>query len=87
MGRGGLRKGRELVASGYGLKLTEVPRPMTSQSLFGNDRALELEIGSGTGTLLTRESECRPDVNFVGVEYTKRYFVMMIDDFIFSDPC
>ncbi len=74
-----MRKGRELVASGYGLRLDQLPRPISSQGLFGNERPLELEIGSGTGTLLTRESECRPDVNFIGVEYTKRYWRLAAD--------
>jgi len=79
MGRGGLRKGRELAPGTFGLRLSELPRPMTGPALFGNDRPLELEIGSGTGTLLVKESLRRPEVNFVGVEYTKRYFRLAAD--------
>lgn len=52
----------------------ELTRPVTSPSLFGNDAPLELEIGSGTGTLLVTESLTRPGVNFLGVELVRRYW-------------
>lgn len=51
-----------------------LPRPATSASIFGNDAPLELEIGSGKGTFLVTESAARPDVNFLGIEYTRRYW-------------
>ncbi len=31
-------------------------------------------MGSGNGTLLTTESKARPGVNFLGIEYTRRYW-------------
>ena len=79
MGRGGLRRGKPLTFEGFGLLTDELPRPVTSASLFGNDRPLELEIGSGTGTFLLKEAERRPEVNFLGIEYTKRYFRLAAD--------
>jgi tRNA (guanine-N7-)-methyltransferase len=48
-------------------------------ALFGNDRALELEIGSGKGTFLLAESGARPEVNFLGIEYARRYWVFAAD--------
>ena len=74
MPRGGMRRGRELSFEGFGLAPSDVPRPATSQSLFGNDAPLELEVGSGKGTLLVTESKARPEVNFLGIEYARRYW-------------
>jgi tRNA (guanine-N7-)-methyltransferase len=48
-------------------------------TLFGNDRPLELEIGSGKGTFLLAESGARPDVNFLGIEYARRYWIFAAD--------
>ena len=79
MGRGGLRAGKVLEHRGFGLSQEDLPRSVQSTSLFGNDRTLELEIGSGTGTLLVRESLARPEVNFVGVEHARRYWRLAAD--------
>jgi tRNA (guanine-N7-)-methyltransferase len=56
-----------------------MPRPATGAALFGNDRPLELEIGSGKGTFLLAESGARPDVNFIGLEYALRYWIFAAD--------
>ena len=74
MARGGVRRGRDIVLDGFGLLPEELPGPLTSASLFGNDAPLELEVGSGKGTLLVTESKARPDVNFLGIEYQRRYW-------------
>lgn len=63
-----------MVPEGFGLTLDELPRPVTSGSLFGNGAPLELEVGSGKGTFLITESRVRPEVNFLGIEYARRYW-------------
>lgn len=63
----------------HGLTLSTVPRPVTGKALFGNDRPLELEIGSGKGTFLLGESGARPEVNFLGIEYARRYWIFAAD--------
>lgn len=73
MGRGGA-VGRKLETGPFGLLRQETPRPATSASLFGNDRPLELEVGSGKGTFLVSESKLRPETNFLGIEYARRYW-------------
>jgi len=74
-----MRHGRPLVLDGFGLELSDVPRPATSAALFGNEAPLELEIGSGKGTFLVSESERRPDVNFLGIEYQRPYWRFAAD--------
>jgi tRNA (guanine-N7-)-methyltransferase len=76
-GRGGARRLRE--PGNCGLTLEAVPRPATSATLFGNDRPLELEVGSGKGTFLVTESRRRPEVNFLGIEYARRYWIFAAD--------
>jgi tRNA (guanine-N7-)-methyltransferase len=61
------------------LTLSAAPRPATSRSLFGNDRPLELELGPGKGTFLLAESLARPEVNFLGIEYARRYWIFAAD--------
>ena len=73
------RRRRERIPGEHGLTPETTPRPATSKALFGNDRPLELEIGSGKGTFLLAESGARPDVNFVGIEYARRYWIFAAD--------
>jgi tRNA (guanine-N7-)-methyltransferase len=56
-----------------------MPRPATSASIFGNDCPLELEVGSGKGTFLISEAKLRPEVNFLGIEYARRYWRFAAD--------
>jgi tRNA (guanine-N7-)-methyltransferase len=76
-GRGGGR--RERIPGEQGLIAETAPRPSTSATLFGNERPLELEIGSGKGTFLLAESGARPEVNFLGIEYARRYWIFAAD--------
>jgi len=41
--------------------------------LFGNLRPVEVEVGVGKGRFLLRESEARPDVNFLGLEWSLKH--------------
>jgi tRNA (guanine-N7-)-methyltransferase len=61
------------------LTLASAPKPASSESLFGNDRPLELEVGSGKGTFLVFESLRRPGINFLGIEYARRYWLAAAD--------
>lgn len=42
--------------------------PIDAQSLFGEDRPLELEIGFGAGEHLAAQAAARPDHGFIGCE-------------------
>ena len=45
-----------------------LPRPVCWAQVFGNDRPLDVEIGSGNGEYLARLSVENPHVNYVGFE-------------------
>ncbi len=51
----------------------QLPPVITSQTLFGNDQPLELEIGSGKGLFMETASGNRPQRNFLGVEIAHKY--------------
>jgi tRNA (guanine-N7-)-methyltransferase len=51
----------------------ELPGEITSPSLFGNQRPLEIEVGSGKGLFLATASGARPDHNFLGIEIARPY--------------
>src|SRR5262245_1044411 len=76
-GRGRRRTPREPGA--HGLTPEAIPRPVTAAGVFGNDHPLELEIGSGKGTFLLAESFARPETNFLGIEYARRYWIFAAD--------
>jgi tRNA (guanine-N7-)-methyltransferase len=52
---------------------SSTPMAIDWPSVFGNDRPVELEIGSGKGGFLLTAAQARPDVNFVGVEIERKY--------------
>jgi tRNA (guanine-N7-)-methyltransferase len=51
----------------------ELPPVLTSESLFGDRRPLEIEIGSGKGLFLATASVARPEHHFVGIEIVAKY--------------
>ena len=55
------------------------PKPICFAAIFGNDRPVELEIGSGKGGFLLEQSRAHEDRNFVGVEWANRYFKFAAD--------
>jgi tRNA (guanine-N7-)-methyltransferase len=47
--------------------------PLDWREVFGDDRPVELEVGSGKGLFLVNAATSRPDRNFVGIELAKKY--------------
>jgi tRNA (guanine-N7-)-methyltransferase len=59
--------------SGLYCEKEDLPETISSESLFGNNRPLEIEIGSGKGLFLAAESIANPDRNFFGIEIIDKY--------------
>ena len=64
---------RELIVEPVGVELDALPKPIDWATLFGNDRRVEMEIGCGKGTFITRQAMARKDVNFFGIEWARFY--------------
>jgi tRNA (guanine-N7-)-methyltransferase len=47
--------------------------PFDFRSLFGNEGPVELEIGVGKGRFLLGQAAARPEVNFLGIEWSLKY--------------
>ena len=62
-------------ASPFLLDLNGVEGPLSWPAVFGDDRPVELEIGSGKGLFLQNAATLRPGHHFVGVEISRKYAV------------
>ncbi len=40
---------------------------------FGNDKPVDIEIGTGKGRFILSESLKRPDINFLGIEWSRKW--------------
>jgi tRNA (guanine-N7-)-methyltransferase len=69
-----MQTNRDLVVEPIGLDVDKLPKPVRWPELFGNDRSVELEIGSGKGTFLTDQAKARPEVNFFGIEWANFFW-------------
>jgi tRNA (guanine-N7-)-methyltransferase len=47
--------------------------PIDWTRLFGNDRPIELEVGSGKGLFLVNSAMANPAHNFLGIELSRKY--------------
>jgi tRNA (guanine-N7-)-methyltransferase len=47
--------------------------------IFGNDRPVEVEIGSGKGGFLIQAAARRPEHNFLGIEYVGKFAMYVAD--------
>lgn len=74
MPRGQLpKRDPSLVLDAHLREADQLPESLTSETLFGNDKPLEFEIGSGKGLFIQNAATARPHHNFVGVEIAKMY--------------
>ena len=44
------------------------------EDVFGNDRSVEIEVGSGKGKFLKESAQRNPEINYVGIERASKYF-------------
>ncbi|AMX82566.1 tRNA (guanine-N7)-methyltransferase [Geobacillus subterraneus] len=63
-----------------------IPDPETKRGrwheLFGNDRPIHIEIGTGKGKFITEMARLHPDVNFIGIELYPSVLVSALDKLI-----
>jgi tRNA (guanine-N7-)-methyltransferase len=59
--------------SPYTVEYPSLTPPIAWPEIFGNDRPVELEIGSGKGLFLANAATANPGHNFLGIELAKKY--------------
>jgi tRNA (guanine-N7-)-methyltransferase len=60
-------------ATPYTLDYPTLSQPVAWPDLFGNDRPVEIEIGSGKGLFLANAAQRTLEHNFLGIEMAKKY--------------
>lgn len=85
-----LSHGKTMDAGDVGIALDALPSlgatPQTSRldlrawfDAAVRDQPLELEIGSGKGTFLVQQAQLQPQVNYIGIEYARAYWLHTAD--------
>jgi tRNA (guanine-N7-)-methyltransferase len=85
----GLSRGRKLDPGRFGVTTERFP-PFDPQAaelarvdprnFFPHpERSLEIEIGSGKGTFLVQQGTLQPDIDFLGVEWARAYWLYAAD--------
>lgn len=57
----------------YTVEFATLTPPVSWPQIFGNDRPVELEIGSGKGLFLSNAATANPGHNYFGIEMSKKY--------------
>jgi len=47
--------------------------------IFGRSGPIHIEIGSGKGTFLLSQARANPEINFLGIEYARKYYRYAVD--------
>jgi len=61
------------------LRPDDLHGPIDFGQIFGRHSAVHLEIGSGKGTFLVHQARAHPDVNFLGVEWARKFYLYAAD--------
>jgi tRNA (guanine-N7-)-methyltransferase len=64
---------------GVVLNIENLNGPLDFEKVFGRCAAVHIEIGSGKGTFLVSQAQARPDVNFIGIEWARKYYRFAVD--------
>lgn len=64
---------------GIALKAEDLDGKIDFARIIGRPGSLHIEIGAGKGTFLLNQAKARPDDNFLGIEWARRYYRYAID--------
>lgn len=61
------------------LRLEDLDREKIFSGIFGRHGPVHIEIGTGKGSFVLNEGRSRPDVNFLGIEWARKYYRYAVD--------
>src|SRR5512142_1302332 len=61
------------------LRAEELTGPIDLLQVFGRSAPLHIEVGSGKATFLVSQAQAQPEVNFLGIEWARKYWRHAID--------
>jgi len=47
--------------------------------IFGRKRPVHIEVGTGKGTFLINQAKAQPNINFLGIEWARKYYRFAVD--------
>jgi len=62
-----------------GLKSEDLDGKIDFVRIFGRASPIHIEIGAGKGTFLLNQARARPDDNFLGIEWARKYYRYAVD--------
>ncbi len=64
---------------GISLKESQLEGRIDFKELFGRDSEVHIEIGGGKGTWLLAEAKAKPEADFLGIEWARKYYRYTVD--------
>jgi len=61
------------------LKPEDLQGPVDFSQIFGRQGAVHLEIGSGKGTFLVHQAKAYPEIDFLGIEWARKFYLYAAD--------
>lgn len=61
------------------LRSEDLAGPIDFNQIFGRSGPVHIEIGSGRATFLVHQAKAQPEVNFLGIEWARKYWHHAID--------
>jgi tRNA (guanine-N7-)-methyltransferase len=65
--------------NGIALRPEDLDGPVDFPGLFGRGGPVHVEIGSGKGTFLVHQARAQGEVNFLGIEWARKYYRYAVD--------
>jgi tRNA (guanine-N7-)-methyltransferase len=53
--------------------------PVSFTDVFGRSAPVHIEIGAGKGTFLVSQAQAQPNINFLGIEWGRKYYRFAVD--------
>ncbi|MBL7153451.1 MAG: tRNA (guanosine(46)-N7)-methyltransferase TrmB [Phycisphaerae bacterium] len=65
--------------SSVSLKPEDLAGVLDFGDIFGRERPVHIEVGAGKGTFLLSQAQAQSDVNFLGIEWARKYYRHAVD--------
>lgn len=65
--------------SSVALKTENFADTLDLAQIFGRPGPVHIEIGSGKGTFLLHAAQAQPEVNFLGIEWARKFYLHAVD--------
>ena len=61
------------------LKTENLDGKVNFARIFGRKNPVHIEVGTGKGTFLVNQAKTQPNVNFLGIEWARKYYRYVVD--------